>query len=457
MTFSRRAIGMAALLTVGGLTLSACSGGATASSDDQASATTATAAADFDPDKQYEIVFESYNLGNATWEPTILGLIEEFEQQYPNVDVIPQALGADSTAAGGTAGSVQRQVLANNPPDVVQMTFDTLDFAVENLSAQPLDVLYGRDAVDSHFEAGIPMHESVRDFGVLGDHIYGVPYVLSTPMFFYNATGLAEAGIDAPDLTTWDSVAEVARAVTEKTGKPSLSVSCLDPVGEWCLQSMIRSNGGRVLSEDRSTVGFGSDETVEVIAQMQGLYEDGVLENADFTTQSESFAAGEVLMHVNSASMQASFEQGAEGGGWTLEAAGIPAFDGSPVVPTSSGSALMVFSQDADKQAAAFELLKFMTSETAYENIAPLGYLPLRTGLIEEGNTLSEWAASNRLLAPNLEQLESIEPWVAYPGESYVQIGSLLMDAVNESVYQGADPREALSVAASRAQDLVDR
>lgn len=453
-----RTLGLPALLITGALALAACSsGGASPSAAGDAASGDAVPAAAFDPDKNYEIVFESYNLGNATWDPTITELVERFESEYPNVDVIPQALGSDSTAAGGTAGSVQRQVLAGNPPDVVQMTFDTLDYAVADLSAQPLDVLYGQEALDEHFDGGIPMHENVRDFAVVDGHTYGVPYVLSTPMLFHNSSGLADAGIEDPDLSSWESVAEVARQATEETGRPSLSISCLDPVGEWCLQSMIRSNGGRVVSEDRTEIGFGSDEAVEVVSQMRELYEAGVLENADFSTQTESFAAGNTLMHVNSAAMQAMFEQGASGGQWTLDAVGMPSFEGSPVVPTSSGSALMVFSQDADKQAAAFEFLKFMTSEVAYEKIAPIGYLPLRTGLVEDGNALAEWAGGNRLLAPNLAQLEAIEPWAAYPGESYVQIGSLLMDAVDAAVYQGADPSEALSGAAERAQDLADR
>ncbi|MFL4472878.1 extracellular solute-binding protein [Paeniglutamicibacter sp. MACA_103] len=410
----------------------------------------------FDPNQKVEIVFESYNLASATWEGPILSLVEQFEAKYPNVDVITQANG-DSTAAGGTSASVQRQVVAGNPPDVVQMTFDTLSYAVSDLQAQPLNTLYGQDSVDEHFAGKYPMHENVRNFGVVDGNTYGIPYVLSTPIFFYNATALADAGITKPDFSTWESVADIASKVSEKTGAPSFGNSCLDAIGEWCYQSMVRSAGGRVLSEDGSAITAGEPRATEPLAAMQELHEAGVLQNGDFNDQYEAFAAGTTQMHINSASMQAAFQKGAAAGGWKLAAAPMPGIKGQPVVPTSSGSMLSVFTQDPAKQAAAWEFTKFMTSPAAYEVISPqIGYLPLRTTMTEEGGPLAGWATKQAdLLTPNLEQLEAIEPWVAYPGKNYAQIATIMMDAVEQVAYQGADPTTTMADAEARAQKLV--
>lgn len=441
----------AALVLVSMIALTGCS------SPTASTTSAAEPAADFDPEKQYEIVFESYNIGNATWDPVITGLIEDFEEQHPNIDVVPQALGADSTGAGGTAQSVQRQVLAGNAPDVVQMTFDAMSFGINELQAKPLDTVVGADSVNEHFEGEYPMHENVRDFAKDGDHIYGIPYVLSTPMFYYNESALADIGITNPDFSSWESVAEIAAQASEATGSPSLSVSCFDDVGEWCLQSIIRSAGGQMLSEDGTTIEFGSPESAEALTVFQDIAASGALENADFNGQVESFAAGNTLMHVNTASMQTAFENGAEAGDWSLHAVGMPGFDGDPAIPVSSGSALMMYSEDPDQQAAAWEFIKFMTSEVAYEQIAPLGYLPLRTGLIEEGAPLADWAAQNDLLAPNLEQLERIEPWVSYPGSSYAQVTPIVIDAVEEIVYGGEDAESTLTEAADQAQELIEQ
>ncbi|NLG55589.1 MAG: ABC transporter substrate-binding protein, partial [Rhodococcus sp.] len=84
-----------------------------------------------------------------------------------------------------------------------------------------------------------------------------------------------------------------------------------------------------------------------------------------------------------------------------------------------------------------------------------IGYLPLRPSLTEEGGVLKEWADSNPLLAPNLEQLDTLEPWTSYPGNSYVQVDTVLADAIEQSVYYGKDPATTMKAAAERAQQLI--
>lgn len=448
MTRRSRSLSILALASASGLALAGCS----------SAAAEAPSAAAYDPEQSYEIVFESYNLGSAQWEAPILGLIEQFEAEHPNITVVPQASG-DSTAAGGTAASVQRQLLAGSPPDVVQMTFDTLGYAASDLQAQPLNEIIGDAAIAEHFEGEYPMHENVREFGALDGSLYGIPYVLSTPILFYNATALEEAGVTDPDFSTWDSLAEVAEIATEHTGSPTFSNSCLDPVGEWCYQSMVRSAGGQVLSDDRSTVMAGEPAAVAPIAAMQELHGAGLLQDADFAGQYEAFAGGQTLMHINSASMQAVFEAGAEAGGWELAAAPMPGVEGHDVVPVSSGSMLSIFSQDAGQQGAAWEFVQFMTSPAAYEVITPqIGYLPLRTTMTEGDGPLAAWADEQAgLLTPNLEQLEAIEPWTAYPGKNYVQMSTVIMDAVEQVAYHGADPEATLAAAQERAQQQVEQ
>ena len=451
MSIRPKLFGFAGLAAVAALVLAGC---APSSSTTNGSAV----APAFDPNQKVEIVFESYNLASGTWKEPILSLIKKFETEHPNVHVIPQANG-DSTAAGGTAASVQRQIVAGHPPDVVQLTFDTLSYAVSDLHAQPLNKLYGQDAITEHLTGEYPMHEKVRNFGVVDGDTYGIPYVLSTPILWYNKTALADAGITHPDFSTWDSVAEIAKKVSAKTGKPSFSNSCLDGIGEWCYQSMVRSASGRVLSEDRSTIKAGEPDAVKPLKSMQDLYKSGALQNAGFNDQYEGFAAGTTQMHINSASLQAAFQAGAKAGGWELAAAPMPGLKGHNVVPTSSGSMLSVFTQDPKKQAAAWEFTKFMTSPAAYEVISPqIGYLPLRTSMTKGGGPLAEWATKQAdLLNPNLTQLEAIEPWTSYPGKNYVQISTIIMDAVEQVAYQDADPEATMADAAARAQELVKK
>ncbi|WP_129837887.1 ABC transporter substrate-binding protein [Streptomyces sp. RFCAC02] len=407
-------------------------------------------------DQQVEITFESYNLAQSgAWSDTINGLLDEFQEEHPNITVHAQPPQGGQSDGSNTISSVQTQLLAGSPPDVAQLTFDGLDFAVNGLHAKSLDDLFGTDAVQAQFDGEHPYHERARTLGDWDGETYGVPYVFSTPVLYYNADLFTAAGLD-PDQppTTWEEVADAATAIGDATGSQGAVVGCLDPVGSWCMQGIIRSAGGSVISDDRESLTFGEGAAVDAVAGMADLVEQGAVADLDSTQGLEAFGRGDAAMLLQSSAVQGSLTQSAEAGGWDLRAAAMPGFTGQDAVPTNSGSALFVFSDDAAKQRAAWELITFLTSDHAYERIATgIGYLPLRTGLVDDG--LSEWAADNPLLAPNLEQLDRLEPWQSFPGDSFVQITDLWMDAVQSAVFDGADPAGVLGDAQERAQDLL--
>jgi multiple sugar transport system substrate-binding protein len=415
---------------------------------------------ELDADQKVEIVFESYNLLTAgAWTDTITSLIADFEAEYPNITVKAQPTQGAGTAGSNTVGSVQTQMLAGNAPDVAQITFDSLDFAVNELGAQPIEKLVGTEAVDDAFGGDNPFHKKAAVLGDWDGVTYGMPYVFSTPVLFYNETAFEAAGLPADtDLSTWAAVKEAAETITAKTGKPAITISCSVAGGSWCLQGMIRSNGGQVLSDDRSTIEFGDDAAVGTIEMLRDLYDAGVLANLDSTAQYEAFARGDSVIQLQTSALQATFMSAATAGGWELKNTVMPAFDDKPVVPTNSGSALFMFSQDPAKQRASWELMKFLTSDHAYEEItSKIGYLPLRDSLIEEGGSLAEWAAGNPLVAPNLAQLDNLEPWTSYPGNSYVQVDDILATAVEDSVFYGKDPADTMAEAQKRAQALIEK
>lgn len=449
----RRTTGLALLSLATALTVAGCATGATASSSSSDGL-----APELDPNQEVEIVFESYNLTQAgPWTDTVTGLIADFEAEHPNITVKAQPPQGTSTAGSGTASSVQTQLLAGNPPDVAQLTFDTLDFAVNQLGAHSLDSLVGTDAVQEHLAGAHPYHPRAATLGDREGQTYGMPYVFSTPVLFYNASAFQKAGVPADtDLSTWPRVAEAAKKITASTGKPSLTISCAVKGGNWCMQGLFRSAGGNVLSEDRESVEFASDESLAAVEMLRDLYDQGVLANQDSAGQMESFMKGDTAIQLQSSAIQGMLLGASKAAGWELRAAAMPAFDGRDAVPTNSGSALFVFAQDPAKQRAAWELIKFMTSDHAYTEISSkIGYLPLRTSLTTDPAALKSWADGNPLLAPNLKQLDRLEPWQSYPGNSYVQIDDILATAVEESVFYGKDPATTMAAAQKRAQDLI--
>ncbi|MGW8482585.1 ABC transporter substrate-binding protein [Microbacterium sp. NPDC055903] len=406
-------------------------------------------------DDEVTITFESYNLANAgIWSDTITGLVDEFMAEHPNITVETQP-----SSSASTAGSVQQQLLAGGAPDVAQLTFNELDFAATTLGAQDLTALIGQEGLDEAFGGEYPYHERAKVLADWDGSTYGIPYVFSTPVLWINETMFEEAGLDPAtvDLSTWDAVESVGEQITAATGEPSVSVTCTVNGGSWCMQGLFLSHGAQVLSDDRSTIEFGSDAAIDTVQVFRDMFDAGVLANQDSVSMYEAFAQGKTAIHVNTSALQGAFMGGAESGGWTLNARTLPAFGDQAVVPTNSGSFLAMFSTDPKKQAAAWELIQWMTSAHAYEIISTeIGYLPLRSTLTEEGGSLYDWVQANPLVTPNLEQLDALEPWISYPGDSYAQVDTVLATAIEESIFYGADPAATLQEAAERAQGLIE-
>lgn len=448
----RRTLAAGACAIIASVALAACSSGSAAT--DSAAAVVPKLGAD----EQVEIVFESYNLTQAgVWTDTVNQLISEFEEANPNITVKAQPTQGAAAASGNYVGSVQTQLLAGKAPDVAQLTFDALEYTATQLGAKPLSDIVEAEELEAHFGGENPMHPNAKVLADWDGKTYGMPYVFSTPVLFYNADMLQAAGVEGtPDLSTWDQVEKVAAQVSAHTGKPSLDINCTVKGGHWCMQGLFKSNGAEVLSEDRTTIGFGSPEAVETVERFAEMTEAGVLRSADSAAQMEGIAKGDTAMILTTSALQGMFMQAADAGGWTLEAAAMPAFDGQEAVPTNSGSALFVLSDDPAKQRAGWELIKFLTSDRAYELISSqIGYLPLRTGLVEEGGALHDWAQQNPLIEPNLAQLDRMQPWVSYPGNSYVQVDDLLATAIEEVVYFGKPAEATMTDAADRAQALI--
>ncbi|MBM9468872.1 ABC transporter substrate-binding protein [Nakamurella leprariae] len=454
---------LVALALAVGLTLTAC-GGATSDATTDAAAGggsgsgTAGAAPTLTPGEPVTITFETYNLLNAgPWTDTINGLVADFEAEHPDIDVTAQA------PQGGLAnltGSVQQQLVAGNPPDVAQLGFGDRRFAAESLGAVNFNQVFGDEAVTTQFDGSDgqhPFHEKTRAMGDIDGDTYGMPYVFSTPVLWYNADLFRAAGLDPEQPpTTWAAFKEDALAVTAASEADGGYLACLGSgAGDWCLQGVIRSNDGRVLAEDGSTIAWGEDGSVGALGMWQDLVTSGASPDMDTTDAQEAFQTGKLGMFLQTSAVQSALSAAAEGH-FELRAAQMPAFEGHEAVPTNSGSALYSFSQDPAKQAAAWEFIKYMTSDHAYTEITSgIGYLPLRVGLVDDPDGLQTWAAAHPLIEPNLEQLDRLEPTVAYPGDQYGQILTLLTDSATEVVYRGADPAATMQASQERAQGLV--
>jgi len=400
-------------------------------------------------DQPVTINFYNYNLASAgLGADATKKLIAEFMAANPNVTV--EGIGYSSA----DASRIQADLAAGQPVDLVQTVFSDLDFAVQNFGAQALEDIVPAEEIAGHLEG---MHPNGTKLGVLNGKTYGLAYTFSTPVLFYNADLFRAAGLD-PDSPpqTWEELKAAALAIEDKTDAEGFTGGITGPGAvDWLFQGVVRSNNGEVISRDRTTMKFAEPEAVEAVKMLRDLYDAGVYENYDFAGAVEGMAAGTLGMYLQTSALQGSLVSGATGN-YELRATTMPRFGEKPTRPNNSGSALTIHTTDPLKQRAAWELMKFLTSEHGYTIItSEIGYLPLRPSIVNDERYLKTWVAEHPLVAPNLEQLDRLEPWDPMPGPNYRQIMKTMMDAVEMSVFGGADVDATLADAQANAQALM--
>lgn len=394
------------------------------------------------------ITFYNYNLATASaGADATREMLAKFEEENPLIKV--ETVGVPSNEI---ITRLQADMAAGLQPDVAQLVFRDLIYLSTDLGAQPLEDLAGPEGYAALIDGLIPRGV---DLGKVDGKTYGLAYTFSTPILYYNADLFRQAGLD-PETPpkTWAEVKAAAEAIVEKTDADGFFPGAYGPAdGTFVYQGILMSNGGKV--RDGNTLTFANEEGIEAVQMLRDMVDSGAHARLDPSNPQEAMAAGNLGMYLYTSALQNSLSKSAAGK-WDLRVAGMPAFGDKPTAPTNSGSALYAFSRDPVKQRAAYELMKFLTSDYGYTIItSKIGYLPLRLDIVDDPKFLGPWTAEHPLIRPNLEQLARLTPNVAFPGPNYRQAEAMMKDAVTEAVLGTGDVRQTLLDAQANAQALM--
>lgn len=431
------------------LALAACGGGAGGGPSSSAAGSQPLLASAIPAGKTVTIRFESYNFGT----PGLGGkgtqsLIDEFQSAFPNIKV-----EGKYTAVEEIINSVGAEVAANQAPDVAQLATRNTEFAAQQLRAVALDQAVPRDEYQETMRHILPQ---ARALGLVGDHHYGAPYTISTPTLFYNADLFKAAGLD-PDQPprTWAEVRQYGQQIKDRTGKAAVYIGEAIPTNVWLIQSLISSNGGAILSADRSQAAFNQPAAVDTLTQWQAMVQAGIHPSISSNDATAAFNNGNLAMYLTSTALLSAAEQAARGK-FDLRTAGEPSFDGNTVRPVNSGSSLFMFAKDPVQQRAAWEFMKFVSSQRGFTIItSQIGYLPLRDDVLDDPNYLKPYIDNNPRILPPMKQLDTLEPGLNWPGKNAVQATQLFADAIGTVVYGGADPQRSMDATAARVAELL--
>lgn len=257
--------------------------------------------------------------------------------------------------------------IANEQPAISVMEIASIKSFADAGMIEPLEN-YISDEKESHFLPGL------MDNSYVDGKLYGVPYLRSTPIFYYNKTLFDQAGITSAP-TNWEELASTSKQL-ESIGVKGFGF--LNDI--WHFEAYTQGNGGNIVNADETEAIFNQEPAVEVVEFLkEGIekynfkYYSG---NNASDTRTTEIMNQKIGMWVNSTGSLNNTLDIAKQNGYEIGTAFIPC--GKEYSVPTGGCNIVMTSKltDEEKEAAAL-FINFMTEEeqVVYSH-KKTGYLP---------------------------------------------------------------------------------
>lgn len=401
----------------------------TAESEPAASAAepTAEATAAIEP-----VTIEFWHAMSGIHQDTLVALTDKFNAENGKgitVNLVNQG------AYGDLSKKLMGSVAAKTLPDLAQVynswIVNYLDAVV------PLD-----NYVASDFDNYDDIVESYRNESSEFGKIYTLPFNKSTQLYFYNKTVFNELGLEPPK--TWEDLYHIGEVVYNATGKPAIGYDDLTAM----FQQFVLQNGSEFIQDGQ--VKFNNPQGIEAFDYFLDMYKKGYARIAgEDQYHSGPFGNGDVLAYVGSSAGVAFIQAN----GFEFGVAPLPA--GKKGAVPQAGTDLAMFTQDKNRQLAAWEYMKYLTSADATTQWAmATGYLPVRVSAFNS-ETFQNYMKDNEAAKAAYEQVadQYFEP--AFKGSD--EIRSMIGTEVESAILEGRTAEEAVSTMASKAEEILKK
>jgi sn-glycerol 3-phosphate transport system substrate-binding protein len=384
------------------------------------------------PAEAAKVEVEIWHRWSGPHQEILREALKVFEAKQPEIAV-------KDVSVPGQYVDLMQKVLARlaarqAPPDILAPGYNFFNYTVRELRPTPIDEIAGGEA-KSVYDRYVP---SVLKVGQVGGKQYGLPYALSAAVLYFNPKLTEAAGLN-PKVPpkTWVEVRTWAEAIKQKTGTAPLFIATQDT---FLTQSIVESAGGQLLQDGCPK--FNSPEAATALDFWRKLYQDGLIPRIGYREAEQSFVAGDLAMSANSVMHLRGYAQQAK---FPLGVAVLPRFGDRPLKSAAGGAALVVLTQNRERQRAAWELLKFLTSEEGMRIWTKTGYLnPLKVSLPQfEGQ------------APAYEQFPSLVGWVDWPGSRGLEVDKRVLNWRDKILLGEVPAKEGLEKAYAEVAPLL--
>ena len=211
---------------------------------------------------------------------------------------------------------------------------------------------------------------------------------------------------------------------------------------DWRFQSMLGSYGGRPMNADESAITFDSQAGINAGKLYSRFAKEAGMKKYGGNEARQAFAAGLLGIYIDSSSYLTRVTEGAgDRFKVTVKPFVVAAQDKSSVYFPTGGSAIVMFTKDKAKQAAAWKYMRYASGpEGAKIVVANSGYAPTNALVLKDKKYLGQFYAKNENSRVAHEQVAAYAgPWYAYPGAEGVAVTDMIGAALVEIV-SGADP-----------------
>lgn len=297
--------------------------------------------------------------------------------------------------------------------------------------------------------------DAVLNLGLAVDgSLVGVPFGMSTPVLFYNADLVKEAGLD-PDVppTTWQEVSKWASEIVAKTGKKGVAIQ--NPSDTYSIIPVFLSSGmDSVIKNDNGVYSADllNDDTVASWTLLQDMTKRGEHIQVSIDDAVGGFAGGEIAMMLTTSGRAAYFYNNCE---FDVRNCMQPTFEGHDLKVCIGGNVMGIITDDEAQQKASWELIKFLLQP---ENVGiwceATGYLPPTKNSADDP-TLNAFLSGNPLMAAAVAERDYAGQWTSWPGKNGLQVDQYLINMRDAIMANGNDVRTSIQTAQDTINDLL--
>lgn len=367
-------------------------------------------------------------------------MIKAFSQKHPDISV---KVLAPTKSYEDAASAVLRGAVTRTIPDMVFNGTNLIHIFVDRKLAVPLDAFVAAEK-DWNKQGYVPGMVST---GMVNGKLYGMPYALSTPILYYNADLIAKAGgnPDTPP-ATWPELFALAEKIKNPAEGISGAYIVWSTTGNYLWQELLFTHGGKMLSDDGKKAGFDTPEGLKTFEILRDLVQKAGMQNMTDEQATQAFIAGKIGFFLSSSARVNNFMKQI-GTRYVLKTGPFPS--PSPVSKIVSGGAnMMIFTQDAEKQKAAWEFLKFASGPVGQTiMVRHIGYMPSNQIAIDTPDMLADYYKANPNMSTAISQRARTTRWLGFPGDNSLKAIQVIYDAM-ESVVSGKTSPDAAQAAA---------